>query len=284
MMMVEEIVSELPFAPSDRAEKRVSFDKQVSYETVSTTDEESRSDVLSESTEVFTELRDEDSIDIDELSGLRTPDPLDFMPCAHIRPAFSEREVADTLAARLQTLAQQVLPSSGVQGGMTMPTMPPMGAKLPNGAVLVPMPLPLAAMPNMFPMPMPVAVPTAAPLQPHQVAVPKGFKLVRIPTANEPAPAVETKTASYSEIADPAKTDRKIFVGGLSPVTTEDGLVEYFSKFGPVADAKVVRDGEKSKGFAFVQFQNTTPAEVLEGMHIIDQRRCGVGLAFARTK
>merc|ERR1719333_79488 len=106
------------------------------------------------------------------------------------------------------------------------------------------------------------AMPTASPLQPHQVAVPKGFKLVRIPTANEPTPAVETKTASYSEIADPAKTDRKIFVGGLSPATTEESLVEYFSQFGPVADAKVIRDGEKSKGFAFVQFLDPTPPEV----------------------
>merc|ERR1719453_1278402 len=109
-----------------------------------------------------------------------------------------------------------------------------------------------------------------------QVPVPKGFTLVRIPETKE------TQPVEKADISDPSKTDRKIFVGGLSPVTTEETLVEYFSEFGSVADAKVIREGEKSKGFAFVQFLDTTPPEVLESVHFIDQRRCGVGLAFHR--
>jgi RNA recognition motif-containing protein len=120
-----------------------------------------------------------------------------------------------------------------------------------------------------------------------QIAVPKGFKLVPIPTqaAVEEPPTVSAAAETYSEIADPQKTERKIFVGGLSPVTTEKTLVEYFSTFGPVADARVIREGEKSKGFAFVQFVDATPSAVLEqSAHLIDQRRCGVGLAFHREK
>merc|ERR1719199_1300249 len=161
---------------------------------------------------------------------------------------------------------------------MPMQAMRPMGAPQ---TVFVPMPM---AMPRMMPMPnLPMSFPMAAPApnQATAVPVPPGFKLVKIPERKE---ETETKTASYSEIADPSKTERKIFVGGLSPVTAEESLVEYFSQFGAVADAKVIRDGEKSKGFAFVQFVDPTPPQVLESVHFIDQRRCGVGLALQRQR
>jgi len=115
-------------------------------------------------------------------------------------------------------------------------------------------------------------------MAPPNVPVPKGFKLVRIP---EQAP--EKKTAPIkSAISDPTNTDCKIFVGGLNPITTGQALREYFQSFGAVLDAKVIREGEKSKGFGFVQFKGSIPEEVLEQAHIIDQRRCGVGPAFHR--
>jgi RNA-binding protein Musashi len=114
-------------------------------------------------------------------------------------------------------------------------------------------------------------------MMPQGVPVPKGFKLVRIP---EKQP--EVAEVAKSAISDPKSTERKIFVGGLNPITTGQTLREYFSDFGTVLDAKVVREGEKSKGFGFVQFRDSIPAEVLENSHIIDQRRCGVGPAFHR--
>jgi hypothetical protein len=290
-MMAEEILgTDCSFTSSDR---KVSFEKKATYETVSTTDEDSRHefDGLSDNElrsttpegstdeqDLYSDYEDETFESEEQPCGLRTPDPLDFMPVAHVAPAFSEREIADAMARK------QVFPGAGAPCFMNMNAMPPMGTRpLPPGAVMVPVPVP---MPKMVPMPnLPLPFPMAAPL-PQQVAVPKGFKLVRIPDAMKEA--AETKEAKpsekYSEIADPAKTERKIFVGGLSPVTVEETLVEYFSKFGPVADAKVIREGEKSKGFAFVQFLDTTPPEVLEGVHFIDQRRCGVGLAFHRQK
>jgi RNA recognition motif-containing protein len=140
------------------------------------------------------------------------------------------------------------------------------------GPIMVPVPVPM-------PFQMPFTMPKFAPQSvPQSVQVPKGFKLVRIPEAT---PEKQTAPAK-SEISNPANTERKIFVGGLNPSTTGQTLREYFATFGAVTDAKVIRDGEKSKGFGFVQFKESIPAEVLEQAHIIDQRRCGVGPAFHR--
>ena len=50
----------------------------------------------------------------------------------------------------------------------------------------------------------------------------------------------------------------KLFVGGLSYGTTEDGLKEAFSTYGPVLLASIVKDQEtgKSRGFGFVEMEN----------------------------
>jgi RNA recognition motif-containing protein len=128
---------------------------------------------------------------------------------------------------------------------------------------------------------MPYSMPTMPKFAPTSVPVPAGFKLVKIP--GQLSETTEEKTEpTKSAISNPASTERKIFVGGLNPSTTGQTLREYFATFGQVTDAKVIRDGEKSKGFGFVQFKDTIPAEVLEQAHIIDQRRCGVGPAFHR--
>jgi hypothetical protein len=166
----------------------------------------------------------------------------------------------------------------------TMQQMPapaqPTASCAPNPSpaqIMVPVPVPVPfQMPCQMPFPMPPLAPQPA-AAPPSVPVPAGFKLVKIPVK-----PLEEKTAPKSAIADPANTARKIFVGGLNPSTTGQTLREYFSKFGPVMDAKVIREGEKSKGFGFVQFKESIPAQVLEQTHIIDQRRCGVGPAFHR--
>ena len=53
---------------------------------------------------------------------------------------------------------------------------------------------------------------------------------------------------------------RKLFVGGLSWNTTDEGLREAFEKFGSVVEAKVVTDREtgRSRGFGFVSYQDAT--------------------------
>ncbi len=57
---------------------------------------------------------------------------------------------------------------------------------------------------------------------------------------------------------------RKLFVGGLSWNTTDEGLNEAFGRFGVVVEAKVVTDREtgRSRGFGFVTYQEATDGEV----------------------
>jgi hypothetical protein len=237
--------------------------------------------------------------------------PFDYMPSVRTRPAFSEREVAETWPTEVQQNAAPA-PAPRMPEGMPM-QMPPMQPMAPQGMQpmapqgMQPMAMQQMAMqqmgmqqmgmqamqqmampaapqsmgPMMVPVPVPVPMQMPFPMQnlaPTALPVPKGFKLVKIPE-----PTTEKKEApAKSAISNPASTERKIFVGGLNPATTGQTLREYFSSFGPVTDAKVIRDGEKSKGFGFVQFKESIPAEVLEQAHIIDQRRCGVGPAFHR--
>jgi hypothetical protein len=71
---------------------------------------------------------------------------------------------------------------------------------------------------------------------------------------------------------------RKVFVGGLNPSTTAEGLRAYFEQFGPVSEASVVTDKvtQSSRGFGFVMFEREIPAGLLDMQHIIESRRCGV--------
>ena len=51
---------------------------------------------------------------------------------------------------------------------------------------------------------------------------------------------------------------KKLFVGGLSWGTTDDGLHQAFERFGEIVEAKVITDREtgRSRGFGFVTFAN----------------------------
>ncbi len=51
---------------------------------------------------------------------------------------------------------------------------------------------------------------------------------------------------------------KKLFVGGLSWGTTDEGLQGAFSRFGDIVEAKVITDREtgRSRGFGFVTFAN----------------------------
>jgi len=65
----------------------------------------------------------------------------------------------------------------------------------------------------------------------------------------------------------------KLFVGGLSWGTTDEGLREAFAQFGYVEEARVVldRDTGRSRGFGFVKFAEEDQAKnALDSMNGAD--------------
>ena len=62
----------------------------------------------------------------------------------------------------------------------------------------------------------------------------------------------------------PSSNRFKIFVGGLSPKTSERDLLKYFSNIGTAREAKIIRDpnrNENSKGYGFVTFSSIACVE-----------------------
>nr|GMC48994.1 heterogeneous nuclear ribonucleoprotein 1-like [Ipomoea batatas] len=51
---------------------------------------------------------------------------------------------------------------------------------------------------------------------------------------------------------------KKIFVGGIPTVVTEDELKSFFSKYGKVVEHEIIRDHvtKRSRGFGFIVFDN----------------------------
>ncbi|KAM3184783.1 hypothetical protein ACTXT7_007684 [Hymenolepis weldensis] len=76
------------------------------------------------------------------------------------------------------------------------------------------------------------------------------------------------------------RPNKKIFVGALTPETTEQNLTEYFSKFGEVLSCavKVYRDTGHSRGFGFVIFKNEESVKKVQSVlsipeHFINGRK-----------
>ncbi|KAH9025592.1 hypothetical protein EDB85DRAFT_1869468 [Lactarius pseudohatsudake] len=62
----------------------------------------------------------------------------------------------------------------------------------------------------------------------------------------------------------PPRAYSKMFVGGLSWDTTDEGSRNYFSEFGKVDACTIVRDADgKSRGFAFLTFEDPTPVNAV---------------------
>jgi cold-inducible RNA-binding protein len=67
---------------------------------------------------------------------------------------------------------------------------------------------------------------------------------------------------------------KKLFVGGLSWGTTDEGLHQAFERFGEIVEAKVITDREtgRSRGFGFVTFANdegaTSAASEMNGAQL----------------
>ena len=78
----------------------------------------------------------------------------------------------------------------------------------------------------------------------------------------------------------------KMFVGGLSWQTTEDTMKEYFSQYGPVVEALVMRDPatKHSRGFGFVTFAQAESVEKVSqsGLHNLDGKKIDPKVAFPK--
>ena len=80
---------------------------------------------------------------------------------------------------------------------------------------------------------------------------------------------------------------KKLFVGGLSWGTSDDGLRAAFERFGEVTEAKVVldRDTGRSRGFGFVAYNDESHAgQAMQEMNgtELDGRNIRVDLANDR--
>jgi len=78
----------------------------------------------------------------------------------------------------------------------------------------------------------------------------------------------------------------KMFIGGLSWQTTPEGLKEYFSKFGEIAEVMVMKDPttRRSRGFGFVTFADVTGVDkvLAHGSHDLDGKKIDPKVAFPR--
>ncbi|CAL9733439.1 nuclear polyadenylated RNA-binding protein 4 [Monosporozyma servazzii] len=73
--------------------------------------------------------------------------------------------------------------------------------------------------------------------------------------------------------ADISKDSCKMFIGGLNWETTEEGLRNYFNKYGHVTDLKIMKDPStgRSRGFGFLTFEIPSSVdEVVKTQHILD--------------
>jgi len=78
----------------------------------------------------------------------------------------------------------------------------------------------------------------------------------------------------------------KMFIGGLSWQTTPEGLKEYFSKFGEIAEVMVMKDPttRRSRGFGFVTFADVTGVDkvLAQNSHDLDGKKIDPKVAFPR--
>lgn len=68
----------------------------------------------------------------------------------------------------------------------------------------------------------------------------------------------------------------KIFVGGLSPSVTSEGLISHFSAYGEVIDATIMNDKitGRPRGFGFVTFRNPEAVDALmQEQHVLDGKQ-----------
>jgi len=85
-----------------------------------------------------------------------------------------------------------------------------------------------------------------------------------------------------------AEQFRKLFIGGLSFETTEDGLKSHFETWGDVVDVVVMKDGQtkRSRGFGFITYAEADSIDQAQSNrpHNIDGRKVDTKRAIPREE
>ena len=81
---------------------------------------------------------------------------------------------------------------------------------------------------------------------------------------------------------------RKLFIGGISLDTTDEGMNAYFSQYGKITDCVVIRDQHtnRSKGFGFVTYETEEEADkcMADRPHSLDGRTIDPKRAVSREE
>ena len=65
---------------------------------------------------------------------------------------------------------------------------------------------------------------------------------------------------------------KKLYIGGVSYSTTQDGLKQAFEKFGTVVSAQIIMDKMtgRSRGFGFVEMEDDAADAAINGMNGVE--------------
>uniref|UniRef100_A0A6P4FE79 Ribonucleoprotein RB97D n=1 Tax=Drosophila rhopaloa TaxID=1041015 RepID=A0A6P4FE79_DRORH len=81
---------------------------------------------------------------------------------------------------------------------------------------------------------------------------------------------------------------RKLFIGGLAPYTTEEGLKDFYGQWGKVVDVVVMRDAatKRSRGFGFITYTKSVMVDRAQENrpHIIDGKTVEAKRALPRPE
>ncbi|XP_068152325.1 ribonucleoprotein RB97D isoform X3 [Drosophila tropicalis] len=81
---------------------------------------------------------------------------------------------------------------------------------------------------------------------------------------------------------------RKLFIGGLAPYTTEEGLKVFYGQWGKVVDVVVMRDAttKRSRGFGFITYTKSTMVDKAQENrpHVIDGKTVEAKRALPRPE
>ena len=100
----------------------------------------------------------------------------------------------------------------------------------------------------------------------------------RPPPVTEPPP-LEILLPKPAPVVVVPESNRRLFVGGLAPETTDSSLRAHFESYGELVEAAVILDkrSKQSRGFGFIAFAlGHVPPNILSDEHVIDGKPVGI--------